>query len=118
MILKNAAGNFVAPDDATFKAAAASADWSKSAFGEILTNQPGKDAWPITGATFILMHKLQDKPAQGAEVLKFFEWAYKNGGKTAEELEYVALPDSLIKQIHASWANLKDNTGKSIYSTK
>lgn len=117
-LLKNAAGNFVAPDDITFKAAAASADWNKSAFGEILTNQPGKDAWPITGATFILMHKLQDKPAQGAEVLKFFEWAYKNGGKTAEELEYVALPDSLVKQIQASWANLKDNTGKSVYSGK
>lgn len=117
-VLKNAAGNFVAPDDATFKAAAASADWNKSAFGEILTNQPGKDAWPITGATFILMHKLQDKPAQGAEVLKFFEWAYKNGAKTAEELEYVALPDSLVKQIQTSWANLKDNTGKSIYTAR
>ena len=117
-VLKNAAGNFVAPDDAAFKAAAASADWSKSAFGEILTNQPGKDAWPITGATFILMHKLQDKPAQGAEVLKFFEWAYKNGGRTAEELEYVALPDSLVKQIHAAWANLKDNTGKSIHTAR
>lgn len=116
--LKNAAGTFVGPDDTTFKAAAASADWSKSAFGEILTNQPGKDAWPITGATFILMHKMQDKPAQGTEVLKFFEWSYKNGAKMADELDYVPLPESLVKQIQSSWANLKDNTGKSVYSGK
>ena len=118
VVLKNAAGNFVAPNDSAFKAAAASADWSKSAFGEILTNQTGKEAWPITGATFILMHKLQDKPAQGAEVLKFFEWAYKNGGKMADELDYVPLPESLVKQIQASWANLKDGTGKSVYAGK
>lgn len=118
VLLKNAAGNFVAPDDVTFKAAAATADWAKSQMAEILTNQSGKEAWPITGATFILMHKLQDKPAQGSEVLKFFDWSYKNGGKIAEELEYVALPDSLIKQIQASWANLKDNTGKSVYNVR
>lgn len=118
VLLKNAAGNFVAPDDVTFKAAAATADWAKSQMAEILTNQSGKEAWPITGATFILMHKLQDKPAQGSEVLKFFDWSYKNGAKIAEELEYVALPDSLIKQIQASWANLKDNTGKSVYNVR
>lgn len=116
VLLKNADGNFVAPDDASFKAAAAGADWSKSSFGEILTNQPGKDAWPITGATFILMRKVQDKPAQGAEVLKFFEWAYKHGGKMAEELEYVSLPDSLVEQIRASWGNLKDASGKPVSS--
>lgn len=72
--LKNAAGNFVSPEDVAFKAAAAGADWSKS-FYQILTEQPGKDAWPITGATFILMQKTQDKPAQAAASLKFFEWA-------------------------------------------
>ncbi len=112
--LKNAAGNFVAPDDDTFKDAAATADWNKSAFGEILTNQTGKKAWPITGATFILMHKVQDKPAQGNEVLKFFEWSYKNGAKMAADLDYVPLPDSLIKQINASWSNIKDAAGKSV----
>ncbi len=117
-LVQNAAGNFVAPDDLTFKAAAAGADWTKSAFYEILTNQNGKDAWPITGATFILMHKAQDKPAQGAEVLKFFEWSYKNGGKLAEELDYVALPDSLIKLIHGAWGNVKDGAGKPVYSGK
>ncbi len=112
--LKNAAGNFVAPDDETFKEAAATADWNKSAFGEILTNQAGKKAWPITGATFILMHKVQDKPEQAAEVLKFFEWSYKNGGKTASELDYVPLPDSLVKQIAASWGQIKDASGKAV----
>jgi phosphate transport system substrate-binding protein len=115
-VLKNAAGNVVAPDDLTFKAAAASADWSKSAFGEILTNQPGKDAWPITGATFILMQKVQDKPAQALEVLKFFEWSFKNGSKLAEELDYVPLPDALVKSIHASWGAMKDASGKTIWT--
>jgi phosphate transport system substrate-binding protein len=112
--LKNAAGNFVAPDDDTFKDAAATADWGKSAFGEILTNQAGKKAWPITGATFILMHKVQDKPAQAAEVLKFFEWSYKSGDQMATDLDYVPLPDSLVKQIGASWSNIKDASGKSV----
>ena len=115
-ILKNAAGNFVAPDDLAFKAAAANADWTKSAFAEILTEQSGKEAWPITGATFILMHKLEEKPAQAAEALKFFEWSYKNGSKLAEELDYVALPDSLVKLIHASWEQIKDSSGKTVYS--
>ncbi|MDD2885703.1 MAG: phosphate ABC transporter substrate-binding protein PstS [Dechloromonas sp.] len=112
--LKNAAGNYVAPDDETFKDAAATADWNKSAFGEILTNQAGKKAWPITGATFILMHKVQDKPAQAVEVLKFFEWSYKNGDKMASDLDYVPLPESLIKQIAASWSNIKDASGKAV----
>lgn len=112
--LKNAAGEFVRPDDETFKAAAAGADWSKSSFGEILTNQAGKAAWPISGATFVLMHKVQDKPAQAAEVLKFFEWSYKNGGKMAADLDYVPLPDTLIKQIAASWKDIKDASGKSV----
>ena len=118
-IMKNAAGNFVAPDDLTFKAAAAGADWNKSAFGEILTNQAGKDAWPITGATFILMHKVQPKPEQGAEALKFFEWSFKNGAKMAEELDYVALPEATIKLIHAAWTQqIKDGSGKSIWAGK
>ena len=114
--LKNAAGNYVSPDDVTFKAAAAGADWKKSAFAEILTEQAGKDAWPITGATFILMHKVEDKPAQAAEVLKFFDWAYKNGGKSAEELDYVALPADLVKLIQTSWGDIKDAAGKPVFA--
>src|SRR5205814_4687441 len=94
VLLKNQAGNFVAPDDANFKAAAAGADWSKT-FYQVLTEQPGKDAWPITGATFIMMHKAQEKPAQGAATLKFFDWAYSTGDKNAAELEYVPLPESV-----------------------
>lgn len=110
--LKNPAGEFVRPDDESFKAAAAGTDWSKSAFGEILTAQAGKASWPISGATFILMHKVQAKPAQAAEVLKFFEWSYKNGSKLASELDYVPLPESLVKQVTASWRNIKDASGK------
>ena len=117
-VMQNAAGSFVAPDDLTFKAAAAQADWHKSAFGEILTNQGGKDAWPITGATFILMHKVQEKPAQAAEALKFFEWSFKNGGKMADDLDYVALPDSLVKLIHTAWGNMKDGAGKPVWTAK
>ncbi len=117
-LLQNAAGHFVAPDDVTFKAAAAGAEWDKSAFYEILTNEKGKDAWPISGATFILVHKTPEKPQQVAEVLKFFEWSYKNGGKMAQDLEYVPLPESLVKLIHASWGNIKDGSGKPVYSAK
>jgi phosphate transport system substrate-binding protein len=111
--LKNAAGNFVSPDDTAFKAAAAGADWSKS-FYQILTEQPGKDAWPITGATFILMQKAQDKPAQAAASLKFFEWAYKNGDKIADDLDYVPMPASVKTIIEKSWADIKDTSGKAV----
>ena len=117
-LLQNAAGNYPLPDDTTFKSAAAAADWTKSAFYAILTNQPEKDAWPISGATFIIMNKVQDKPAQGVEVLKFFDWAYKNGGQMALELDYVPLPDSLVKLIHKSWADIKDASGKPVWSGK
>src|ERR1700754_2095078 len=114
VVLKNAAGNFVAPDVTNFKAAAAGADWNKS-FYQVLTEQPGKDAWPITGATFILMHKVQDKPANATNALKFFDWAYSNGDKMAAELEYVTLPDTLKALIHKQWAdNIKDASGKAI----
>jgi phosphate transport system substrate-binding protein len=113
--LKNSAGNFVEPDDSTFKAAAAGADWSKS-FYQLLTEQPGKDSWPITGATFILMHVAQDKPAQATASLKFFDWAYANGDKAAADLDYVALPDSLKSLIHTKWAGIKDTAGKSVAS--
>ena len=111
--LKNAAGNFVEPDDLTFKAAAAGADWSKS-FYQLLTEQADKNAWPITGATFILMHVAQDKPAQATASLKFFDWAYANGDKAAADLDYVSLPDSLKALIHTKWASIKDTAGKAV----
>ena len=112
-MLQNSAGKYVAPDDTAFKAAAAGADWSKS-FYQVLTNQAGDGSWPITGATFILMHKAQDKPAQAATTLKFFEWAYKNGDQTSGDLDYVPMPDSVKNVIYKSWGDIKDGTGKPI----
>ncbi len=111
--LKNSAGAFVQPDDLTFKAAAAGADWSKS-FYQLLTEQPGKDSWPITGATFILMHVAQDKPAQATAALKFFDWSYANGDKAAADLDYVTLPDSLKALVHKQWTSIKDTSGKAV----
>jgi len=112
-VLQNAAGNFVKPDDEAFKAAAAGADWNKS-FYQILTNQPGKEAWPISGATFILMHLKQDKPANATETLKFFNWAYANGGKAAADLDYVPMPPAVIAAIQKSWGEIKDGAGKPV----
>jgi len=109
-LLQNASGSFVAPDDTSFKAAAAGADWSKS-FHQILTNQSGKDAWPITGATFIMMHTKQDKPKEAAAALRFFDWAYKNGDQVALELDYVPMPDSVKTAIRQQWAKITDGSG-------
>ena len=111
--LQNAAGQFVNPDDNAFKAAAAGADWSKT-FYQVLTNQAGAQSWPITGATFIMMQKTQDKPAQAAAALKFFDWAYKNGDKTADDLDYVPMPPAVKAQIVKSWADIKDGAAKAI----
>jgi len=112
--MQNASGQFVSPDDAAFAAAAAGADWNKS-FHQILNNKPGAQAWPITTATYIMMHKVQDKPAQAAAALKFFEWAYKNGDKTAQDLDYVPMPAGVKAQIEKLWAGeLKDASGKAV----
>jgi len=115
--LRNQAGNFVSPDDANFKAAAAGADWGKT-FYQILTDQPGKDSWPITGATFILMHKVQEKPAQAGAALKFFDWAYTSGNQMAAELEYVTLPDPVKAMVHKVWGEIKDASGKAVVAAK
>ncbi|MBW8078467.1 MAG: phosphate ABC transporter substrate-binding protein PstS [Gallionella sp.] len=115
--MKNHDGQFVQPDEKSFKAAAAGAQWDKApGFYEILTDEAGKEAWPISGATFILMHKSQDKPESATAVLKFFDWAYEKGDKLATELDYVTLPDSVVKLIRASWkAQIKDSTGKALW---
>ena len=113
-LLKNEAGTFVAPDDLTFKAAAANANWDKT-FYQVLTNQPGKDSWPITAATFIMMHTAQDKPVNASNALKFFDWAYTTGDRLAAELEYVPLPDTLKALIRKQWSdNIKDASGKAV----
>jgi phosphate transport system substrate-binding protein len=111
--MRNAAGTFVSPDDTAFKAAAAGADWAKS-FYQILTEQPGKDSWPITGATFILMQKVQDKPGQATASLKFFDWAYKSGDKTADDLDYVPMPANVKPIIEKAWGEIKDASGKAV----
>jgi phosphate transport system substrate-binding protein len=115
--LKNKDGNFLQPDDDFFKAAAANAEWTKTpGFGVVLTDQAGKNSWPITGVSFILMHKHQADAAKGKEVVKFFDWAFKNGGAAATELDYVPLPASVVKLVQDAWkANLKDASGKAIY---
>ncbi len=114
--MKNRDGQFVAPGDASFKAAAANAKWGTSpGFYEILTDEPGKESWPISGATFILMHKMQEDAATGREVLKFFDWAYANGGKLAAELDYVPLPESVQNLIRKAWKNqIRDTSGSSL----
>jgi phosphate transport system substrate-binding protein len=115
--LKNQNGDFVSPGENSFKAAAAYARWDKApSFYEVLTDEPGKESWPITGATFILMHKSQDKPDTANEVLKFFDWAFTSGGKMAVDLDYVPLPDNVESLVRAEWkTNIKDVAGKAIW---
>ncbi len=113
-LMQNKEGAYVKPDDSAFKAAAAGADWARTFF-QILTDQPGKESWPITGATFILMHKEQAKPATATAALRFFDWAFKNGDAMAAELDYVPLPDSVKAMIRKQWSdNLKDSAGKPV----
>jgi phosphate transport system substrate-binding protein len=115
-LMQNKSGKFVEPEDETFKAAAANADWkSVPGMGVVLTDQSGDKAWPITGASFILLHAKQEKPEAGREVLKFFNWAYKNGGQMAQELDYVPMPEPVVKQIEASWKVVTDSSGKAVY---
>ncbi|NGY06102.1 phosphate ABC transporter substrate-binding protein PstS [Solimonas terrae] len=113
----NKDGKTVAPSAETFAAAAANADWSKTKnFYLILADQPGADSWPMTAATFIIMYKKPDNAADSLTALKFFDWSYKNGGKMAGELDYVPMPDSVVKLVEKAWVdNIKDG-GKSIWN--
>jgi phosphate transport system substrate-binding protein len=115
--LKNHDGVFVQPDDETFKAAAANGDWAKTpGMAVVLTDQPGKNSWPATGASFILMHKTQAEGLTGRAVLKFFNWAYKNGATMASDLDYVPMPEPVVKLVNEAWkAKLKDAEGKAIW---
>jgi len=115
--VRNREGNFVAPSAKAFQAAAVGADWKASpGMYLILTDAPGKDAWPIAGATFILMHRTQDKPENAREVLKFFDWAYAKGDQLAQELDYVPMPDGVVRLIQSNWkSQLRDSTGKPVY---
>ncbi|MDY7579598.1 phosphate ABC transporter substrate-binding protein PstS [Herbaspirillum sp. RTI4] len=115
--LKNRDGAFVKPDQAAFKAATAAAAWDKTpAFAVDFTDAAGKASWPISSATFVLVHKtLADDGAKVKEVLKFFAWAYKNGGKSAGELDYVALPASVVALVEESWKGIKAANGKEVW---
>lgn len=115
--LKNHDGNFVSPTAETFQAAASDADWANAKnFYMVLTDQPGPKSWPITGASFILMYKKQDDPAEAKEVLKFLNWSYKNGAEAAMALDYVPMPERVVKMVEDAWhAEIKDASGNPIW---
>ena len=113
----NKDGKSVAPETKSFQAAAANADWkSVPGYGVILTSQPGAESWPITAASFILMHTVPQDAASSAEALKFFDWAYKNGAKMAEELDYIPMPDNVVELSRGEWAKIKDSAGKPVFA--
>jgi len=101
----NKAGKTVQPTVEAFQAAASNADWAKApGYYVILTDEPGEKSWPITASTFILMHKEPADKAASGEAIKFFKWAFANGGKMAEELDYIPMPDSVVKLIEKTWS--------------
>ncbi len=115
--LQNRDGDFVNPDAASFGAAAANADWHNAKdFHLVLTNQPGKGSWPISGASFILFHRVQDSPNRTQQVLKFFDWAYHNGGQTAQQLDYVPMPQQVAALVEQAWKrDVKTADGKPVW---
>jgi phosphate transport system substrate-binding protein len=115
----NRDGTTVEPSSAAFQAAAGNAKWDKEdGFYLILTDQPGAASWPITSATFVLVHKQPQDPSAVAAALKFFAWAYTKGDKMAEEIGYVPLPKNLVADIEKVWAStIKDATGKPLYAS-
>jgi phosphate transport system substrate-binding protein len=114
----NKAGKTVAPTSEAFQAAAANADWkSQPGYGVILANQPGDSSWPMTAATWILVYKQPSDIAATGEALKFFAWAYKNGSKAAEDLDYVPMPANVVKDVEKTWTNeIKDARGKPVFA--
>jgi phosphate transport system substrate-binding protein len=119
-LMQNKAGKFVAPTAQAFAAAAAGADWSKApGYYLLLLDQPGAASWPITGATFILVYKKQDNPAAGREVLKFFDWSYRNGDAAAQKLDYVPMPAKVKDMVRKSWAKqIAGADGKTVYASR
>jgi phosphate transport system substrate-binding protein len=114
----NKDGKTVAPTSESFQAAAASADWTGTpGFGVILTDEPGAGSWPISGATFILIHKQPQDAAAATEALKFFSWGFTKGDKMAEELDFVPMPDNVVTAIQKVWAaEIKDASGKPLFT--
>jgi phosphate transport system substrate-binding protein len=116
-LVQNKDGQFPAPSNETFQAAAAYADWKNApGFYQIITNSPGKDSWPIAASSFILLHTKNDKPQNAMQVMRFFDWSFRNGQKLAEELDYVPLPGALVAQIEAAWkSSIKDASGNAVW---
>ncbi|MCW9717938.1 phosphate ABC transporter substrate-binding protein PstS [Avibacterium sp. 21-599] len=114
--LQNKDGNFVQPSKESFTSAAANAKWNDvDGMGVVLTNESGENSWPVTAASFILLHKTADKPEATKGVLDFFDWAFQQGKQAASELDYVPLPDDVVKQIKAKWqSEIKDVNGKAL----
>ena len=114
----NKDGKAVAPTIESFAVAARNANWEAApGFGVILTNESGADTWPMTSATFVLMHKQPSDPVAAAEVLKFFNWAYAKGGKMAEELDYVPMPSNVVNAVQKVWVSeIKDGSGRPIFA--
>ncbi len=116
VLLQNKAGNFVAPKIETFQAAAANADWANAkGYYLVLTDQPGENTWPITGASFILMYKEQRDAAKALEILKFFDWAYRKGAEIAVKLDYVPLPQNVTELVETTWRKEIKSHGKEIW---
>jgi phosphate transport system substrate-binding protein len=115
--LVNRAGKVVAPESSTFQAAASNADWSSApGFNVILVNQPGAESWPITGASFILMHAQVKSSGDAEAALEFFDWAFKQGDEMAAGLDYVPLPDNVVKLVERAWANEITANGKPVWN--
>ena len=110
-------GGWVKPETATFQSAAAHADWAHTpGYAVILTNQPGATSWPMTGASFILMHAKQDKPEHAVEALKFFAWSYANGAQAAAALDYIPIPEEVVKMVQATWTKeITSTDGKPLW---
>ena len=117
VLMGNRGGEFVAPNSESFQSAAAFAEWEKApGFNLLLTDQPGKKSWPITGATFILMHAKTGKPDDAKRALQFFDWSYKNGGTLAENLDYVPMPAKVVQMVLQTWQSITGPDGRPIYT--
>jgi phosphate transport system substrate-binding protein len=117
VLLQNQAGKYVKPNAETFQAAAANANWAKApGFYLLLTNQPGAESWPITGASFILVYKNPPKPEVTKQVLDFFDWAYHQGGQMASQLDYVPMPANVVKLVEDTWKAQIKAAGKPVWA--
>jgi len=115
-LLQNRAGEFVQPTIKTFQAATAGADWTNApGFYLVLTDQPGKESWPITGASFILIYRSQPDKAKAREMLAFFDWCYTHGAETAEKLDYVPLPANVIELVKNAWKTKMASGGQAVW---